>query len=224
MADAKILRVTSNPARATADMPDQYSGARGTRDGCAFNADYLTNLAMQGRIFRASDADENDVLTSVATFAATTPAILLDVPSGVTCIPLLVNLRQNVGGTLASAPITVTLSIETAKVRYSTGGTAETNIISNRTDKPLSPACTVYTTPTAAAAGTACAIYHDVLTPEITQIPAESGKWWFDWPPAMSAPFFLVGPASFLVFAYGTNSPTFQWAIGWAEIPSADVK
>ncbi|GEM_PF-3024438 len=222
MADTKAQRVVKNPSRDTADASDSYAALRATRDGMLLT-NYLQNLAFQGRLFTASDADENDVLTSVATFAATTPALLLDVPSGTTAIPLFVNLRQNVGGTLASAPITVALSIETAKVRYSTGGTAETNIISTRTDKPVAPRCTLYSAPTAAAAGAACAIFHDVITPEITQIPAEGGRWWFDWNTGLFVPSFLIGPASFLVFAYGTNSPTFSWALGWAEIPSSDL-
>jgi len=221
MSDSKGLPVVKSPSRNTSDA-DATKLMRVTRDGMLLT-DYLQNLAFQGRIYTASDADENDVLTSVATYAATTPIIVVDVPSGTTAIPLAVNLRQNVGGTLASAPITVALSIETAKIRYSNGGTAETNIISRRTDRPVAQKCSVYSTPTAAAAGTAVAIFHDVITPEITQIPAEGGRWWFDWPVGIFIPSFLVGPASFLVFAYGTNSPTFSWSVSWCEIPSSDL-
>ena len=222
MSDVKGSPVVKSPSRNTADS-DATKLLRVTRDGMLL-ADYLTNLALQGRIFLASDADENDTITGATSYAATTPMLVLDVPSGTTAIPLSLNLRQ--AGTVAGGIITVTIAIETAKIRYSSGGTAETNIISSRTDKPVSPKCTLYSLPTAAAAGTAAAIFHDIVAQDVSPASADAQRFTIDWPaPGHTfAPKFLVGPASFLVFAYAaTTGPTWQWALSFAEVPSSDL-
>lgn len=222
MSDLKGQPVVKTPSRNTADS-DATKLLRVTRDGMLL-ANYLDNLGLQGRLFYASDADENDTVTGATSYAATTPLFVLDVPSGTTCIPLSINLRQ--AGTVAGGIITTTIAIETAKVRYSSGGTAETNIISTRTDKPVSPRCTLYSLPTAAAAGTACAIFHDIVAPDVAPASADAARFTVDWPAAghLYLPKFLVGPASFLVFSYAaTTGPTYQWALAWGEIPSSDL-
>ena len=222
MSDIKGLPVVKAPTRNTADA-DAQKLIRVDRTGMLLT-DYLQNLAFQGRLFFASDADENDTVTGATSYAATTPLFILDVPSGTTCIPLLVNLRQ--AGTVAGGLITTTIAIETTKVRYSSGGTAETNIIATRTDKPLSPRCTLYSLPTAAAAGTACAIFHDIVAPDVAPASADAARFTVDWPAPGHpyVPLFLVGPASFLVFSYAaTTGPSYQWALAFGEIPSSDL-
>ena len=57
--------------------------------------DLLTWLAADGRIFYASDADQNDMVTGQTSFAATTPTFLLSVASGTTVIPLMMKLAQS---------------------------------------------------------------------------------------------------------------------------------
>lgn len=216
MAEMKIQPVVKTPSWVPPGG-ESYRSLRGTADGAAFTADYYINLALQGRIFYASDGDENDTITGATSFAATTPTLLIDVPAGAVAIPLLVNLRQT--GSVAGDNVSVAIAIETAKVRYSTGGTAETNIISSRSDKPVSPSCKVYSAATAATAGTACAIYHDIVAEDVDPASADASRFTVDW--RAPVPHILVGPASFLVFTYaGTTGPTWRWVLGWAEIPT----
>lgn len=223
MSDMKIIPRVKSPARDTADS-DFWKGARGDRTGAVFTAEYLWNLAYQGRIYVASDADENDTITGGTSFAATTPTLLLDVPAGTTAVPLGLNLRQV--GTVAGGTISIALAVETTKIRYSSGGTSETNIIATRTDKPVKERCTLYSTSgsaiTAAAAGTAVALYHDVLAEDVAPVSADAARFTVDW--AADSPWLLVGPAAFLVFTYAaTTGPTWRWVVKWAELPSSDL-
>src|SRR5690349_4912055 len=116
--------------------------------------DPIWRLALDGRLFVAGDADENDMVTGQTSFAATTPTFLLQVPSGTTCLPLSVDLSQS--GTVAGGDITVVIEVDDID-RYSSGGTAETIFSPTKTSGPTSapvartPACVLYSNPTAAA-------------------------------------------------------------------------
>lgn len=221
MSDMKIHPVVKTPSRNTSDS-DAMKLLRGTRDGVSFTADYWLNLLLQGRTFVASDADENDRVTGQTSYAATTPTFLLRVPSGTTAIPLFANLGQ--AGTAAGGDISVVLSFDSVD-RYSSGGTSE-SIRSLRTDQPVSPLCTLYSGATAAAATNARTLL------SLGEVPAVAGAntaTRSDSYLNMAAlrdffPPLLVGPAAFLVFTYAASTgPTWEWAIGWAEVPSSDV-
>ena len=179
----------------------------------------LEHLGRAGRIFIASDADQNDTVTGQTSFANTTPTFLLNVPSGTTAMPLYVCLVQ--AGTVAGAAIDVIFEIDNAN-RYSSGGTAET-VLASRTDAPVTNASTLYSGATATAAyGVAfdhiLAIPADVA-PAITEIyEYHQIKW---RPPV---PIYVVGPGAFLVYTYaGTTGPTWNWAVAWAEIPTTSI-
>ena len=221
MSDTKILPVVKSPSRNTSDS-DAMKLLRGTRDGAAFSADYILNLLMQGRLFVASDADENDRVTGQTSFAATTPTFLLSVPAGTTAIPLLVNLGQ--AGTAAGGDISVMLSYDSVN-RFSTGGTSEA-IRSLRTDQPVSPLCSLYSGATAAAATNARVLL------SLGEVPAVAGANTAtrqDSYLSLAAyrdflPGLLVGPAAFLVFTYAAaTGPTWEWSVAWAEIPTSDI-
>ena len=179
----------------------------------------LVELVDDGRVFVASDADENDTVTGQTSFLATTPTFLLKVPTGTTARVLWVHLDQ--AGTVAGGPITAVLSFDRAD-RYASGGASET-IRHMRTDQPNSATCTLYSGATAAAATDACALKHitldqDVTDPNQTKSVHEIGGVTFVSP-------LLVGPAAFLVFTYaGTTGPTWNWSIGWAEMSTTVAK
>ena len=189
-------------------------GLSATRDGALFTADWLRALAMDGKVYLASDADANDMVTGQTSFADTTPTFLLRVPSGTTAIPLYANLQQ--AGTVAGAFITVTVEIDNADP-YASGGTAET-ILSSRTDQPSSPACSVYSNPTVTTGNYGVQVESRVVGQDVS--PAEGANNNILWTPQV--PMFLVGPASLKIYTYaGTTGPTWLWAIGWAELPTA---
>lgn len=220
MSDIKGLPVVKSPSRNTADSQATMN-LRVTRDGMLLT-DYVLNLLLQGRIFVASDADENDRVTGQTSFAATTPTLLLNVPSGTTAIPLLINLGQ--AGTVAGGDISVVLSYDSVN-RYSSGGTSE-SIRALRTDQPVTPACTVYSNPTAAAATNARVLL------SLGEVPAVAGAGtatrsdsYINLAAARDfIPPLLVGPAAFLVFSYAAaTGPTWEWSVAWCEVPSSDL-
>ena len=91
-------------------------------------ADISWRLAIEGRIFIASDADQNDYVTGQTSFANTTPTFILSNPASlvgqepVLCIPLYYQLSQ--AGTVAGGDINVDTEIVYPNA-YASGGTSE---------------------------------------------------------------------------------------------------
>ncbi len=105
--------------------------------GDAFSADWKWHLLQQGRIYIATDADANDAVTGQTSFADTTPSFDLEVPSGTTCLPLLVRLGQV--GTVAGGAITVNCALSINAACYASGGTSKPDGMLRRcrSDRPL---------------------------------------------------------------------------------------
>ena len=172
-------------------------------------------LAFQGRLFIASDGDENDRVTGQTSFAVTTPTFLIDVPSGTTCIPLFVNLTQ--AGTVAGGDVSIRIAIDNAD-RYDTGGTSET-VYNPRTSSGRANACTLYSGATATS-GYGIRVFSAVTAADVS--PAEAaiqGPYW-----SAELPYLIEGPGAFLVYTdAAVTGPTWEWSIGWAEVPTADI-
>lgn len=180
-------------------------------------SDFLTYLAADGRIFYASDADQNDLVTGQTSFANTTPTFVLEVPTGTTAIPLMVRLSQT--GTVAGGAIDVIMELDNA-ARYSSGGTTETVLAAKTGGNTQSNNCTLYSGATAAA-GYGVRIFGATIGQDVS--PAEGAPNEILWTPVAGLDF-LVGPAAFLVYTYaGTTGPTWFWTVKWAEIPSGWV-
>jgi hypothetical protein len=176
----------------------------------------ISALAAQGRVFYASDADQNDLVTGQTSFAATTPTFLLSVPSGTTAIPLAVSLSQT--GTVAGGDIDVILEIDNAD-RYSSSGTEET-VLCARTTGGFSNLCKLYSGATASA-GYGARIMGLRMAADVSH--AEGAIHEALWTPTGSLDF-LVGPASMLVYTYaGTTGPTWFWTVKWAEFPTTEL-
>lgn len=170
--------------------------------------------AAEGRIFYASDADQNDLVTGQTSFAATTPTFQLDVPDGTTAIPLLLSLHQT--GSVAGATIDVIMEIDNA-VRYSTGGTAETKLAA-RTDAPITSLCTLRSGATAAA-GYGVRIFGITVGQDVSS--AEGAVNEIIWTPPGDQLDYIVGPGAWNIYTYaGATGPTWFWTVKWMEIPS----
>jgi len=177
--------------------------------------DLLLGLGIYGQIFIASDADQNDTVTGQTSFANTTPTFLIDVPLGITIIPLYVDLSQT--GTVAGGDIELILEMDSID-RYNTGGTSE-KVVSNRTSGGNPNICSIYSNPTAIA-GYGMRLFSADIAPDVS--PAEGILPGPLWTPAV--PIFLVGPAAFIVYSWaGTTGPSWLWSISWAEINSASL-
>lgn len=83
----------------------------------------MSVLAVEGRVFDFNTSAINTTVTGTTTLANTSPTWLLDIPDGVTAIPLLASLQQ--AGTVAGAAVTVIMEKDNAD-RYTSGGTAMT--------------------------------------------------------------------------------------------------
>ena len=177
--------------------------------------DPIWRLAAYGQIFVGGDADQNDTVTGQTSFAATTPTWIIDVPDGITIIPLWVDLSQT--GTVAGGDIELVIEIDDAD-RYNTGGTSET-VLSTRTSGGNTNQCLIRSGATANA-GFGQRVFSADIAADVS--PAEGILPGPLWVPV--TPMFLVGPAGFLVYTWaGTTGPTWLWSVGWAEINSASL-
>lgn len=176
--------------------------------------DFLWKASYEGKVFVAGDADQNDVVTGQTSFANTTPTLMLDVPDGINCIPLFVDLMQT--GTVAGGDIELLFEIDRVD-RYSSGGTSE-KVFSSMMGGPKNKvAC--YSGATAVA-GYGMTLSRYDLAPDVS--PAEGAVNKPFWTPPY--PVILRGPAAFLIYSSaGITGPTWFWNIGWIELTDAEL-
>lgn len=200
---------------------------RMNRRGELYVPDWLTQAAIDGRVFHVSNPTKGTAVACGGTsYSDTAPAFLIDVPSGTTMIPIEVFLKQ--GGTVAGAVITALLTYDKI-VRYSSGGTAQT-IGNSRSDAPFSSNCSAYSggsAITAAALSVQRTFWASMLSPDVTpsadvNFPAFDNC--VNWNARNSVPPVLVGPASLVIYTYaGTTQPSWFYSIRWIEMPSVMV-
>ena len=200
---------------------DAFRALSVTPNGAVFAADYLHQLAREGRIFGAGDSTLVATITGRTSMATTSPDLLLTVPDATIALPLYLQLTQT--GTVAGGEITIHIEYDNAD-RYTSGGTVETTL-STRTDAPVSSACTIRSSSTAIVATDAygMGLWHGEFIQDVDPAVADDFKWHnFDWSPPV--PLYLVGPASFLVYTFAaTTGATYFWNIFWAEIPESEL-
>lgn len=182
--------------------------------GAGYSADLMWKLAKEGRIFTYGDADTDDMVTGIATasFTTATPTFLLDVPQGVTAIPLFLNMQQ--GGTVGGGTVFLFITVD-EQGRYLSGGTVE------KAYSPLGtqPQSRLISLPTVST--DAISFGQRVWGTQIGQdvAPAEGAVQAGDWRPPY--PLLLRGPASLLIYSHAaTTAPSWVWSIGIAEMPT----
>ena len=179
-------------------------------------SDLLAWLASEGRVFYASDADQDDLVTGQTSFANTTPTFLLHVPTGTTAMPLMMSLTQ--AGSVAAGAIDVIMEIDNA-TRYSSGGTAET-VLAARTTGAQTNLCSLYSGATAAAGyGVRTGFWRqgaDVSPGADAAYPGTPVLW-----SPVAGLDYLVGPAAWAVYTFAAGTgPTWAWTFKWAEFPT----
>lgn len=188
--------------------------------GAGYSADLMWKLAKAGRIFTYGDADTDDMVAGYATgsFSSATPTFVLDVPAGVTAIPLVSNLQQ--GGTVAGGTVFLFITIDDTTRVISPGAF----------EKPFNP---LGTAPQSKLYSTSGSIGVTADTNSFgqrvwgTQIgqdvaPAEAAVQAGIWVPEY--PLLLRGPASMIWYSHAaTTAPTWVWSIAIAEIPTAEL-
>lgn len=186
----------------------------------AYAVDVLaTRLAAEGRVFYASDADQNDLVTGQTSFANTTPTFLLrnHTTNTVICLPLFISLCQT--GSVAGGAIDVIVEIDNT-IRWSSGGTVET-VLSSRPSLGKTSQCIAYSNPTAAS-GYGVRVDGVTLGQDVS--PAEGAIQQYIWTPTSTMDILDPG-MTFLVYTYAASTgPTWFWTIKWAEIPVSEAE
>lgn len=178
--------------------------------------DVSWTIAMQGRLFLAGDADQNDRVTGQTSFANTTPTFLLNNPStsGVICIPAFFHIGQT--GTVAGGDINIEVEVR-SPTAYASSGTAEKAISGalGLSDAPTE-ACVLYTGATASSGYGIAA--HGGLTLAADVSPAEGVINLVEIIPAVGT--WLYPNSSLQIYTYAASTgPTWRWFAGWYEIP-----
>lgn len=185
--------------------------------GAAYGADLMWRLAKEGRIFIAGDADLDDMVTGPATasFSTSSPTFMLDVPAGVTAIPLVSNLQQ--GGTVAGGTIFLYITVDNVTRLQSTGTVEKTfNTLGNAAQSRLQSNPTVYSD----AQHFGQRVWGTQLGFDVS--PAEAAAQAGIWVPEY--PLLLRGPACMLWYSHAvTTGPSWVWSIAWAEIPTDEL-
>ena len=170
-------------------------------------------IAVEGRKFYSSDADQNDLVTGQTSFANTTPTFLLQNPagSGVVILPLFFTLNQT--GTVAGGAIDIITELDVD--RYASGGVSEL-VKAGRIGMPRPNKGLLYSNPTASAG---YGVRVDGLTTGQDVSPAEGALQQYLWTPTSCMD--ILDPGTCMkVFTYAaTTGPTWFWTICWAEVP-----
>ena len=184
-------------------------------------------LSAMGHLYNVSPG--TGIGTTVAgttTLANTTPTFHLDIPSGITCIPVSISLQQ--AGTVAGGAITVIMEVDNAD-RYTSGGTAmgvlNANTGISRVFTDLNSALAFYSTIGSAITATN-AFGVEIWSPLVGQdvSPAEGITNELVYTPPAGAPEFIQGPAGLLIYTNAsTTAPTWFGRFKIAAFKTADL-
>ena len=180
--------------------------------------DLAHRIAVEGRKFYASDADQNDRVTGQTSFANTTPTFLLQNPgnSGVVVIPLFFVLNQT--GSVAGGDVDIITELDFDR-NTAASGTSET-VKNARFGYARANKALLWSGATAAA-GYGVRVDGITTGPDIS--PAEGALQQYIWTP--TSVMDLMDPGTCLkVFTFAASTgPTWYWSFAWAEVPPSWV-
>ena len=193
--------------------------ARMTPRGELITSDLMQQFVFDGRAYIVSNSARETALASGASFSDTAPFALLDVPAGTTAIPLQIYLHTKVDD--KTQTLLVTLS---DKTRYTSGGTAHTpqNL---RFDEPNGSACTFVSMGSAITANSNA----DDITlignhPQVEDYNSSTDNGTLEWTARRFIAPALVGPASLVIYSYGSDTMAMFFSIIWGELGTSDFK
>lgn len=187
--------------------------------------DQYQQWVFDGRVYLLSNIAREtpaSMGTASATFSDTDPALLVDVPTGTTIVPLEVIL--NSAGTVGGGVIRVLITLSD-KIRYTSGGIAipKQNM---RFDEPRSSACPAYegTTDIVAAGNTDDITLHGAYIEEDVGTTPYGTSTRMHWFARESIAPVLVGPASLVIYTYSASpQPSWFFVIKYAEFATTEV-
>lgn len=200
-------------------FPDGVGGEiRTNRRGELVVNNWKVQAALDGRVFNFANLTPATLITGTVAYAATTPNIIMVVPTGTTMIPIRANFSIVDS---AGTDNTIIIGCDTADL-YTSGGIAGSALNNLRTNDPNTSALTT------AKNGDTAIVMVD---------PAASERLLYNWANAFAdtvggrvvvwepeVPPVLIGPATFFAYVYSTGTAMeYEYSIQWIEIPSTNV-
>lgn len=190
-----------------------------TLDGAGVTEEAVQALVMDGRVFHARVGLDTTPVTLDPGWANTDPDISMDIPGGLTVVPLRIAVIYEAFGTDA---IVETITLCTTTLAAASAGTLFTSV-NYRLRHSRTSSVRVYVGPTVTSgyAGTYFELFRDCQQLAGTQAAGEGGipyrvEWNFKKNPPTP---LLEGPASMQTWGTGNaTSGYIDWV--WAEIPS----
>lgn len=190
-----------------------------TLDGGIVTDEYIQALVADGRVFHARVGSETTPVTLDASYANTDPDFTLEVPAGVTVIPIRLAVIYEAFGTDLTVE-TIILVSNTAAA--SSAGTLFSSV-NYRLRHPRASVCKAYVGPTVTSgfAGNWFELYRNCQQLAGTQAAGEGGiPYRVEWNFKKDPPAPLVeGGAQISIWGTGQATTGFIDAV-WAEIPS----
>lgn len=199
---------------------------RCTRDGVLFTAPWLMAMALEGRMYCAGAGSITGPITWEVTVACdmTKAAVMVDVPTGTTIIPVSIQLVMEAFGTDAIFEC----AAHSGSGGVSAGGTAVT-VTNLRSDAPDTTECTVTSDLTGATALTTniCEFWRSGLQKVATVGTGDDDSSRepavFEWKLSDGLVVPIVIGAGQLFLTQGSQGGTGFAKIVWVEIPSTMV-
>jgi len=225
MSDIELTKLnTELLARKSVSPLSEYADGKkdavwSTLDSALITVPYLQALVMDGRVFHARVGSASTAITLDADWANTDPDISMDVPAGITVIPLVVRVEYDAFGTDDLAE-TMTLCSNT--LAAASAGTKFTSV-NYRLRHTRGSACSVYVGPTVTNgyAGNYYELYRNGYQHAKTMEAANAGvpsSFLWTYKKDGTAPL-LEGNASMATWAVSEAATGYiHWV--WAEIPS----
>ncbi len=195
------------------------------RDGSYIAADWLVALAMEGRIFTANFGQGTTYITGKLSYIPAQPDVNLDVPVGVTVIPLAAHLAI---GSMAGTLNHFFLQACTGNVvgnGTSTVADSLTNVFQGA--GPLGTACVARKGYTASgtAPGTGSnaqpGTINEFVSWEQTAVSAAGSANYYDWNCNFVMPAIVNGPGSISGYSVVTGTAaTFKVILTYLELPT----
>lgn len=191
-------------------------GVQLTPDGALYVCDWLTGMALEGRVIHASVGTATTPITFKTGYTTAQPELAIDVPSG-TAVALM---RLEVHAETSAGTINEITAV-TGTAAVGAGTSTVITPLSTRTDRPITSACSVYS----AYSGNGTA-------------PANPNEFWragyafadttvgplkvYEWTYTMGGPQIVIGAGTIAVYVGATTTAqTGYIKAQWVELPSS---
>jgi hypothetical protein len=216
-------------SRARVSDANGYVGARATRDGTLYAADWRQALVLEGRAFHVTVGALTTPITgggAGTVIDAEQPEVLISIPSGTSIMPLRIHVETQ-PGLIANDADELEILIAVDRTQAISGGTSTAEVVFNmRTDNPAASLCTVTSAYTADMVTPATPVLGIELARKQLQGDVQGtaanaqyhvGELLYVPEPAP----IIVGPAALLIYWAGTVAVPGYAQVEWAEFVTA---